>query len=432
MPILIDNVQAVLEAPQGGFRVGTTSIYIKNGKIASLNGLPEGETFTRRVDGAGKLLIPGLINCHTHIPMTILRNVADDLQFHEWLFGRIIPLEEKLAPEDCYWAAQLGLMEMLRTGTTCFLDMYFHIDHIARAVADAKAYGVLSRGLVGGADDPAGGEQRLRGALDEIDRWRDNDHVSFMLAPHAPYTCDPGYQREVAAEAARLGLGIHTHISESGREVNESWEKHGKSPVALMDETGLLTPRTVAAHCVHVDDQDIETLARRGVHVAHNPVSNLKLANGVAPVGKLRAAGVNVGIGTDGPASNNAMNMFRDLGLAAILHKGVTGDPEMVTAGQALEMAWASGAQVLGLADRTGKLAVGYRADLALVDLSAPNLQPVNDPVCALAYSATGHEVALTMVGGKILYENGGFPTIDAERVAVEVEAICRRIGLRG
>ncbi|MCL2842098.1 MAG: amidohydrolase [Oscillospiraceae bacterium] len=424
MPILIDNVQAMFEVPQGGFRVETTSVYIKNGKIASLDGLPEGERFTRRIDGAGKLLIPGLINCHTHIPMTFLRNAADDLKFHEWLFGRIIPLEKKLEPEDCYWATQLGLMEMLRTGTTCFSDMYFHIDHIARAITDAKAYGVLSRGVTS--------EQCLREALDEIDRWEGSDHVNFMLAPHAPYTCDPDYQREIVAEAARLDVGIHTHISESEREVKESWEQHGKSPVTLMDETGILTPRTVAAHCVHLDDRDIETLARRGVHVAHNPVSNLKLANGVAPVPKLRAAGVNVTIGTDGPASNNTMNMFRDLSLTAILHKGVTGDPEMVTADQALEMVWANGARALGLSDSIGKLAVGYRADLALIDLSVPNLQPANDPIRALAYAATGHEVALTMVGGKILYEDGEYPTIDMERVGVEVEAICRRVGLRG
>jgi len=429
MPILIEHVQAITESPTGGFALTEANVYIEGGKIASLHGLPEGATPTRRIDGTGKLLIPGLINAHTHVPMTILRNVADDLKFHDWLFNRILPLEEKLVPEDCYWATQLGLMEMLRTGTTCFLDMYFHIDHIASAIRDAKAHAVLSRGLLGGADDPFG-SKRLEEALGEIDCFQGDPHIKFMLAPHAPYTCDPGYQREIAALAKQRDLGIHTHISESEREVADIRAKYGKSPVALMEENGLLTARTVAAHCVHLDAQDIEILARTGTHVAHNPVSNLKLANGVAPIPKLRASGVNVALGTDGVSSNNMLNMFRELGMVSILHKGVSGDPEQITAAEGLEMVWANGARALGLSD-TGKLAVGYRADLTMLDLSAPNLHPANDHVTALAYSATGYEVERTIVGGKILYENGAFPTIDTERVKYEVEMTCKRIGLR-
>ena len=431
MSILFENVLGLFEAPAGGFTVRNTNIYIVGNEIAGIDRAPADFSPERRIDGAGKLLIPGLINSHTHVPMTILRNAADDLKFHEWLFGRILPLEEKLFPEDCYWGTQLGLMEMLRTGTTCFLDMYFHIDHIAQAISDAGARAVLSRGLMGGAEDPSGGERRLREAEDEVFRWRGHENLSFMLAPHAPYTCDPGYQREVAQTAKQLGLGIHTHIAESVREVEEIVTTYGKRPAALLEESGLLTNKTVAAHCVHLDGADIERLARCGVHVAHNPVSNLKLANGIAPVPKLLAAGVNVALGTDGAASNNTLNLFRDLNFATLLHKGVSGNPEVVPAAQGLEMVWANGALALGLGN-VGKLAEGFLADLVLIDLSHPNLQPSNDPITALAYAASGHEVALTMVGGKILYENGTYPTIDAARVYEEVEKICGRIGLRG
>lgn len=427
--VLFENTLSVFETPEGGFALKPATIAIANGLIAAIDNIPTDFTPTRRINGAGKLLIPGLINSHTHIPMTILRNTADDLTFHDWLFGRILPLEEQLNPEDCYWSTQLGLMEMLRTGTTCFLDMYFHMDHIANAICDAGARAILSRGLMGGADDAAG-EQRLREATEEIARWQNRPNLTFMLAPHAPYTCDPGYQREVAQTAKQLNVGIHTHISESRREVEDILAQYGKRPPALLEETGLLTPRTIAAHCVHLNEADIQILARTGTHVAHNPVSNLKLANGVAPIPALRAAGVNVTLGTDGAASNNTLNLFKDLSLATVVHKGTSGDPQAITATEGLQMVWSNAAHALNLPN-IGKLAEGYAADLALIDLSHPNLQPTNDPLTALAYSTSGHEVELTMVAGKILYENGAFPTIDADRVRREVEATCRRIGLR-
>ena len=431
MSIHIQNVLGLFHEPDKGFFTRKTEVYITAGKIVGIDSPPEGFTPVRQIDGDGKLLMPGLINSHTHVPMTILRNAADDLKFHDWLFGRILPLEDKLAPEDCYWGAQLGIMEMLRTGTTCFLDMYFHIDHVARAVYDAGMRTVLSRGLMGGADDLAGGETRLKEATEEIARWRGKGNIDFMLAPHAAYTCDPGYQREIAKTAKELNVGIHTHISESVREVAEIRAQYGKSPVALMAETGLLTNRTVAAHCVHLDEADILMMAEHGIHVAHNPVSNLKLANGVAPVPKLRTAGVNVCLGTDGTASNNTLNMFGELKQACLLHKGISGNPEAITATEGLELATINGARALGLDGVIGKLAVGYDADLVLLSLDHPNMQPQNDLVSALAYAASGHEVELTMVKGEVLYENGTFPTIATERVMQEVEQICRKIGLR-
>ena len=428
MSIRMQNVLGLFHEPTKGFFTRKTDVYIAEGKIAGIDSPPEGFTAKRQINGEGKLLMPGFINSHTHVPMTILRNAADDLKFHDWLFGRILPLEDKLAPEDCYWGTQLGIMEMLRTGTTCFLDMYFHIDHVAQAVYDAGMRAVLSRGLMGGVD----GETSLKEAKEEIARWQGKGNIDFMLAPHAPYTCDPDYQRLVAETAKKLDVGIHTHISESVREVEDIVAQYGKRPPELMAETGLLTNRTVAAHCVQLDEADILTLAKHGVHVAHNPVSNLKLANGVAPVPKLRAAGVNVCLGTDGTASNNALNMFGELKQACLLHKGISGNPEAITASEGLELATMNGARALGLEGVVGKLAEGYDADLVLISLDHPNMQPQNDLVSALAYAASGHEVELTMVKGEVLYENGAFPTIDTERVYQEVEQICKKIGLRG
>jgi len=424
--ILFRDVLGLFYDESGQIALRTASVYVAEGKIAGIDQPPAGFSAERTIDGAGKLLIPGLINSHTHSYMTILRNVADDLTFHDWLFGTILPLEEKLTPEDCYWGTQLGLMEMLSTGTTNFLDMFIFSHAAAEAVRDAKGRAVLSRALVSGSP----GEELLREAEAEIHRWQGDPQINFLLAPHAPYTCDPGYQREITALAEQLGVGIHTHISESQREVTEIWSQYGKSPVSLLAENGLLTERTVAAHCVHLDHHDIATLAECGVNVAHNPVSNLKLACGVAPVPKLRAAGVNVSLGTDGPASNNTLNLFGDLRLAAILHKGVSGDPQLITAAEGFEMATVNGAKALGLQGKIGQIAVGYDADLALLDLGRINMHPNTNPLAALAYSASGHEVKHTMVHGKVLYEKGEFTTMDRERILREVEAVCRRIGL--
>ena len=430
MSICIQNVLGLFHEPERGFFTRKTEVYIAEGKITGIDKPPDGFTANRTIDGTGKLLIPGFINSHTHVPMTILRNTADDLKFHDWLFGRILPLEDKLTPEDCYWGTQLGIMEMLRTGTTCFLDMYFNIDEVARAVYDTKMRAVLSCSVMNSVEG-VDGEALLKEAVELITRWRGKGNLDLMLAPHAAYTCDPEYQRLVAKTAKELDVGIHTHISESVREVEDIDAQYGKSPVALMAETGLLTKRTIAAHCVHLSDADILTLAEYGVHVAHNPISNLKLANGVAPVPKLRAAGVNVCLGTDGTASNNTLNMFGELKQVCVLHKGISGDPEAITASEGLELATSNGARALGLDEVIGKLEVGYDADLVLLSLDHPNMQPQNDLVSALTYAASGHEVELTMVKGEVLYENGTFPTIDTERVYQEVEQICKKIGLR-
>jgi len=432
MNILIKDILAVLPKPDGSkdFETGTCSVYISDGVIASVTTAPEAFKPDKTICGAGKLLIPGLVNAHTHASMVLLRNCADDLLFDAWLFGRIMPLEDKMTAEDIYWGTLLAIMEMLRTGTTSFIDMYVFTNEVARAVADCGIRAALSRGLLGGEDDPSAGETRMREALDAIKNWKDVDNISFMLAPHAPYTCDEGFQRVVAQEAKRLDLPINTHISEGLVEVDTIRNKYGCTSVELLDRTGLLTGRTVAAHCVQVSDSDIDILSERGVCVVTNPVSNLKLANGVAPILKMLKAGVKLALGTDGASSNNTLNMFRELTMLSLLHKGINHDALAVTAREAFSIATKGGAAAMGRFD-IGEIVPGNIADLAILDLNAPNMQPVNDPVSALAYSTSGSEVETVIVGGRVLMENKEFLTIDADKVYYKVSEICDRIGTR-
>ena len=425
MNILIKDILTVL--PDGA---ETRSVYIADDKIASTTTAPDGFKADKTISGAGKMLIPGLVNAHTHASMSLFRNCADDLLFNDWLFGRIMPLEDKLTGEDCYWSMLLSVMEMLRSGTTAFIDMYYFMDDLSRAVVDSGIRAVLSRGLQGGAEDREGGETRLREALDSAERWKGRGNLSFMLAPHAPYTCDEGYQREVAAEAKRGGFAINTHLAESLAEIETIKERYGCTPIELADRAGLLSATTVAAHCVQVTDSDISILAQRGVFVASNPVSNLKLANGVAPILKMRKAGVKVALGTDSSSSNNSLNMFRELSTLALLHKGVNHDAQAVTAREGFDIATKNGAAAMGRAD-IGEIKPGYIADLVILDVDRPNMRPMNDPVAALAYSTTGAEVETVLVGGRILMENREFTTIDSERVYNEVDKICDRIGTR-
>jgi len=428
MKILIRNTDCLIYE-NNDFVVKRADVCIEGESIASVGSVPENFTPERVIDGSGKLLIPGLVNAHTHAYMVVFRNSADDLMFNDWLFGKILPMEDKLEVNDSYWGTMLGICEMIRTGTTCYLDMYISGNENARAVYDSGIRAVLSRGLVGQGNDE-GGARRLREAVDEISQWSGmgGGRLSFMLAPHAPYTCDPEYIKIVIEAAKKLGVGINTHLCEGRVEIKEIYEKYGCSPIRLMEKTGLFGLKTVAAHCVHLTDEDIEILADNKVSVATNPVSNLKLANGVAPVPKLLKAGVNVCLGTDGAASNNTLNLFRELSMLTLIHKGVNEDSLAVSAKEGIKIATVNGAAALGL-DYIGQIKAGMKADLALIDLSAINMLPNNNPVAALAYSANGSEVQTVIVNGTILMENRELKGIDEERIRFEVERIAKRIG---
>ena len=431
MNTLFRNISAAVPAENGGFKILVGDICVSGDKISGVGRVPEGFNADRVIDGTGKMLIPGLVNAHTHVYMTLFRNSADDLDFTDWLFGRILPIEDKLTYDDFYYGTLLGYMEMLATGTTTSLDMGIAIDAAPNAQQKSGIRAVLSRGLTGGADDVAGGERRIKEALTEIEKWKGTEGLSFMLGPHTPYTCDEGYLREVAALSAEKGLPLNIHLSESLDEMKTIRERYGMTPPEFLDKVGILKNDTVCAHCVQLTESDVRLLAERGVSVASNPVSNLKLGNGTANVPAMLRAGINVAIGTDGCGSNNTLNMFREMSYMSLLHKGAAHDASVVSAQETFYMATAGGAKAVGLGGVTGEIREGLLADLVVLNLDKPWCRPKNDLIASLCYSMNGSEVELTMVGGRVLYEKGEFLTVDAEETVARVEQICDRLGMR-
>ena len=419
MKIKIESPQVLLSEGEG-FAVRPADIYIEEDKIISVGEKVTDFVPDRTIDGTDKLVIPGLINMHTHNYMTVFRNLADDVSFNEWLFERVMPREDRMTPEDAYLGATLGIMEMLRSGTTCFNDMQMHIHQTTKAAVDAGIRASIGRGLSGDADEE-GGEMRIRQALEEMEAWKDEPLLTFTMAPHAPYTCTGKYMQKAAAIAREKNVPLHIHLSESTFEVENMKKEQGMSPIAYADSLGLLDQPVIIAHCVKVDDEDIRLLVKPTVSVVTNPASNMKLGNGFAPIPKMLEAGVNVCIGTDGAASNNALNLFREMGLVTLIHKGAMGDAESVSAVQALKMATENAAKALGRADSLGRIAKGYQADLAILDLNAPQMMPRNNIVSSLTYSANGSEVETVIVRGEIVMENRRFTRIDEEWVRSEV-----------
>jgi len=429
--ILLKNIYAAL--PEGDFglpAIRQCDVGIEGDRIAFVGDAPADFAYDKIIDGADKLVIPGLINAHTHAPMTLLRHRADDMLFMTWLFDHIFPMEARLQDGDCYWGTMLSVCEMLRSGATCFNEMYYFMEDIVRACAESGVRAVLSQGLLGdSAADPAG-LSRLDTAAADVRRFHgtQNGRLTFLMAPHAAYTCAPDYVKLIVERARELGVGIHTHISESRDENAQVAQKYGKTPVEYFESLGLFELPTVAAHCVHLTENDIAILAKHNVSVATNPVSNLKLANGAAPVKKLLAAGINVALGTDGAASNNSLNMIRELGCLCLVHKGFNEDAECVPAAQGLHIATLGGAMALGLGDRISSIEPGKKADLAILNLNHSHFSPRSNLLAALCYGAQGNEVETVMVDGEILLENGAFTKIDEERVRFEAQRIAERI----
>lgn len=375
------------------------------------------------VSGEGKLAIPGFVNLHTHLPMVLFRGAADDLPLEEWLRDRIWPLEARLTDEAVYWGSLLGLAEMIRSGTTAFSDMYFHLDAIERAVAESGMRAVLSYGIIA-AELDAHGKEELARAEETVKRLKDGEErMKAAVAPHSIYTCG----REVWKRAVELALEqevpIHTHLSETRTEVADCYVRHRMSPVELLQEWGGFSAPTIAAHCVHVTPSDVDILARHRVTVAHCPRSNAKLGNGIAPISRLRSAGVNVGIGTDGAASNNSLDMASELRFAALSAKAASGDPTIIPAQEAVQMATVAGARALGL---EGTIAEGNRADIAIVDLEQVETIPTSDPLSSLVYSAGRGAVTDVVVDGRFLMRDRSLTTIDEDRVKYEVKKIAK------
>ncbi len=428
MGIVLKDILAIL--PNGSKdEIRETTIYIEGKKIAAIGERPPGFQEDKVIEGKDKLVMPGLVNCHTHSYMAFMRNVADDLSFMDWLFGTIDPIEQQMTDEDTYWGACLAIIEMMKSGTTCFNDMQMNIHQTTRAVKESGMRAVVSRGLVGSGNDEAG-RLRLAQAYEERDAAKDCDRLSFMLGPHAPYTCDDAFMRIVSQEAKKNKMRIHVHLSESVSETEQIREKYGCTPIEMANQNGLFDVPAVAAHCVQATDHDIAILKEKGVSVVTNPASNMKLGNGFAPVAKMLEAGVNVCLGTDGAASNNSLNMFRELGLLTLIHKGVHKTPQCVSAREGFRIATINGAKALGLEDEIGTIEAGKKADLAILDLNVPSFTPRNNLIAGLAYSANGSEVETVIIDGKITMEDRKILTLDEQMVYQKIDELIRRMEL--
>lgn len=400
------------------------SVAIADGKIVAVGKNINVKADTV-IDAKGKVVLPGLVNAHTHLSMTLLRGVADDMELDPWLKTKIWPIEKHLRAEDCYVGALLGCLEMIKSGTTCFADQYFFMEDVARAVEKAGIRGVLSYGIIEqGNPKKRKSEIREGEKLVKTCHGMANGRILTMFGPHAPYTCSPECLAQVKQLAKKYKVGIHTHIAESKWEVEEIIKKYGKRPVEHLDAIGFLGPEVLAAHCVQLAEQEIRILRDRGVKPVHNPVSNMKIACGVSPVPEMLAAGIPVALGTDGAASNNSLDMFNEMKFAALLNKVDKFDPTVMPVQSVLEMATVNGARALGLGENLGSLEVGKKADLTLVDLRKPHLTPLRNVISHLVYSATGGDVDTVIVDGKVIMQGRRVLTLEEDKVLEEAQKV--------
>jgi len=394
------------------------SVIVKNDNILDL--LPT--TFARaKYTGTDTIcldehiLIPGLINLHTHAAMNLMRGIADDLPLMQWLNEHIWPAERAFVSPDYVKDASLhACAEMLGGGTTCFNDMYFFPQATAAAINQSGMRANLGLFVSEFANSYANdADDYLQKGFESHDSWRGNAMISSSIAPHAPYTVSNRTFEKIITYAEQLSIGIHTHLHETRDEINQSETQYGVRPIQRLASLGLLGPNFTAAHCVHLLPSEIDILSEHGSHIAHCPSSNLKLGSGIAPVSLMLKNNVNVGIGTDGAASNNRLDMFAEMRLAALLAKGMSEDPTAVTAHQALEMATFNAAKALGLDDQIGSIEIGKKADVVAVRLSDINISPCYDPVSHLVYTCGREHVTHTWVAGKLCYSNGLYANIE-------------------
>ena len=369
------------------------------------------------LDGKDQLLMPGLINLHNHVSMTLLRGYADDMALMPWLTEKIWPFEAKMTAEEIYWGARLGIAEMLLGGTTTFVDMYWHADEVIRAARESGIRGVICPTFVGSNYDTFE-QEALRILQDPT--LKNDPRIRVRLAPHAPYTCPPDTLRKAMSLCERFGVGIHTHVSETQDEQRMIRETYGKTPAEHLRDVGLFEYPTLAAHCVYLSESDLEIFSRYNVAIAHNPHSNMKLASGIAPVTRMRAHGLAVGFGTDGPSSNNDLDMWEEMRTGSLLQKVSTGDPCALSAYETLQMATVDGARAIGMEGELGIIAPGARADLLLIDTRRAHLTPCHDWIANLAYSAKASDVDTVIVEGRILVQDGSLCGTDLTKLREE------------
>ncbi|ACX64523.1 MULTISPECIES: amidohydrolase [Paenibacillus] len=389
---------------------------------------PVVEEGTEIIDGTHLFFLPGLVNTHGHAAMSLLRGYGDDLALQVWLQEKMWPMEAKFTSDDVYWGTSLSVLEMIKGGTTTFVDMYDHMDQVAKVVQDSGMRGVLTRGVIG-LCPPEVQQQKLDEAVAFAKDWhgKADGRITTMISPHAPYTCPPDFIEKFVQASHDLNLPLHTHMSETETEVAQNVKDYGLRPVAHLEKLGMFSRPTLLAHAVHLTDEEIEVLAKHQVAVSHNPGSNLKLASGVARVPALLKAGITVSLGTDGPASNNNLDMFEEMRLAALIHKGVSGDPTAIPASEALRMGTEYGAKSAFLED-IGMLAVGMKADMIALNTDQAHFLPRTDYISHAIYSASAKDVEHVWVDGKQVVKNGASLTLDEERIRREAQRAFERL----
>ncbi|MCQ2979036.1 MAG: amidohydrolase, partial [Clostridia bacterium] len=403
------------------FFTTSNTLYIRDNKIEHI-GEKENDENYEVIDAKDKLIMPGLINMHTHAYMTIFRNYADDTTFDEWLFKKIMPIEDILTKEDAYYTNLLANMEMIKTGTTTYVDMHMYEGASPKACKDSKMRAYISRSVVGESLYEEG-NNRFNQMLNEQKEY-ESDLIKFMIMPHAIYTASTKLIEECAKEANERKMLKQIHLSETNTEVNDCLEKNNVSPVKLLDDIGFLDENTTLAHCVKMIDNDMDILKERKCTVVTNVASNAKLGNGFAPINEMLNKGINVCIGTDGVSSNNTLNMFREMAMLSLIHKGVNEDVLCLSAKTILKMATINAAHALHMDDKLGIIKEDALADLIFIDLTSENLFPNNNVISALVYSANGSEVTDTMINGEFVMRDKKLLTIDKEKVYEEVNKI--------
>lgn len=421
----IIDARWVIPVEPAGVVLESHSVVIANGEIVAVAPTPDAHAqhaAARRVSLPDHALIPGLVNLHTHAAMTLLRGLADDKTLMDWLRNHIWPVETRMvSPAFVHDGTLLACAEMLLGGITCFSDMYFFPEAAARAALESRMRAAIGM-IVIELPSPYAGDARdyLAKGLAMRDTLRDEPLLSFCMAPHAPYSVSNPTLEHVATYAAELDLPVHMHVHETADEIRESMSAFGIRPLARLEQTGLLGPGLIAVHAIHLDPLEIALLAQHGCSVAHCPSSNLKLASGIAPVARLLASGINVGIGTDGAASNNRLDLLGEMRLAALLAKGASGEPTAVPAHTALHMATLASAKALGIERRIGSLVPGKRADMTAISLAGVDLAPCYDPSSHLVYAAGREHVTHVWVDGEMRVENGALVDLDPRELELK------------
>ena len=419
--IMIKNAD-VLTLNESGNVLRRTDIAIAEGRIQSIGAVPSGFVADETIEASDHVVMPGFFNAHTHAAMTFERGWADDLPFDRWLNEKIWVAESALTPEDVRWGAYLAAAEMIRSGTVGFADHYFYMDKVAQVVEEAGLRATLAWCVFGmGAETEVGAG--LEETVDFVQRWQGaaNGRIRTVLGPHSPYACPPDFLEAVASRAAELGVGIHIHLSEFPDQVESSLAKHGVTPVAFLEQRGILDNPTLAAHCIHITPEDMDIFQAKQVNVVQCPNCHMKLGMGVTPVPELLARGVNVALGTDGPASNNDLDMLEEAHLATLMQKNHHMDPVILPAELTLRLATQHGARALGFPE-SGVIAPGRPADLIIFDFRKPHLRPRHNLLSNIMYSAKSPDISHVIVDGQVLMKEGELTTLDEERILYEAE----------